>query len=211
MSAPLVISCFGQKMSTESLVESCRSAVVRLITSGVRSAARSKLSSVYPGTDIPINPLGQLNPNFGQLRNWRNVNNSNYNSLQASLKKQAAYGLTFNVSYTYSHSIDNGSAWHNSATTGNGAGAGDGYSTDLTQPGLDRGNSTFDVRHRVVGNFVWELPIARNANGALKVIGGGWQLNGIMSYQTGAHWEPFRSSAAKLREISQPICWLHGG
>ncbi len=169
-----------------------------------RTICGQKNSALYPGTDIPINPLGQLNPNFGQLRNWRNVNNSNYNSLQASLKKQAAYGLTFNVSYTYSHSIDNGSAWHNSATTGNGAGAGDGYSTDVTQPGLDRGNSTFDVRHRVVGNFVWELPIARNANGALKVIGGGWQLNGIMSYQTGAHWEPFRSSAAKLREISNP-------
>jgi len=158
----------------------------------------------YAGTTIPVNPLGQLNPNFGQLRNWRNVNNSNYNSLQASLRKQASYGLTYNVSYTYSHSIDNGSAWHNSATTGNGAGAGDGYSTDVTLPGLDRGNSTFDVRHRLVGNFVWELPLARNAHGFYGALAGGWQLNGIMSYQTGSHWEPFRSSAARLREISNP-------
>ena len=154
----------------------------------------------YPGTTIPINPLGTLNPNLGQSRNWRNVNNSNYNSLQATLKKQASHGLSFQVAYTYSHSIDNGSAWHNSATTGNGAGAGDGYSTDLTQPQLDRGNSTFDIRHRLVGNYIWEIPIARNAHGFYNAIAGGWQLNGILSFQTGAHWEPFRSSFANLHE-----------
>jgi len=154
--------------------------------------------TTYTGSTVAINPLGALNPNFGQLRWWANVNNSNYNSLQATLRKQTAHGVSFNVGYTYSHSIDNGSAWHNSATTGNGAAAGDGYTTDLTQPQLDRGNSTFDIRHRLVVNYVWELPIARNAHGAYNVIAGGWQLNGIWSFQTGAHWEPFRSSSARL-------------
>jgi hypothetical protein len=160
----------------------------------------------YPGTTIAINPSGTLNPNFGQLRNWRNVNNSNYNSLQASLRKQTSHGLALQVSYTYSHSIDNGSSWHNNATTGNGAGAGDGYSTDFTLPGLDRGNSTFDVRHRLVANYVWELPIARNAHGIYGVVVGGWQWNGIWSFQTGGHWEPFRSSLAKLVNGSGKAC-----
>jgi Carboxypeptidase regulatory-like domain len=159
-------------------------------------------TTLYPGTTIPVNPLGALNPNFGQLRAWRNVNNSNYNSLQASLKKQTSHGLAFSINYTYSHSIDNGSAWHNSATTGNGAGAGDGYSTDVTQPQLDRGNSTFDIRHRIVANYVYELPLAKNATGAMGVIAKGWQWNGIASFQTGAHWEPFRSSRSNLRTIS---------
>ena len=165
-----------------------------------RTLCGQKDTTPYPGTTIAINPLGTLNPNLGQSRNWRNVNNSNYNSLQASLKKQTSHGVSFQVSYTYSHSIDNGSAWHNSATTGNGAGAGDGYSTDFTLPGLDRGNSTFDIRHRLVGNYVWELPLARNAHGFYNAVAGGWQLNGILSFQTGAHWEPFRSSASKLQE-----------
>ena len=158
-------------------------------------------TNLYPGTTVAINPLGALNPNFGQLRAWRNVNNSSYNSLQATLKKKTVHGLAFNVSYTYSHSIDNGSAWHNSATTGNGAGAGDGYSTDFTQPALDRGNSTFDIRHRLVANYIYELPIGRNASGVLGAVAKGWQWNGILSFQTGAHWEPFRSSAANLRVI----------
>jgi len=160
----------------------------------------------YTGTTIAMNPLGALNPNFGQLRAWRNVNNSNYNSLQASLRRQTSHGLAFNVSYTYSHSIDNGSAWHNSATTGNGAGAGDGYSTDFTLPSLDRGNSTFDIRHRLVGNYVYELPFARSATGPLAVIAKGWQWNGIVSFQTGAHWEPFRSSLANVHNAAGDPC-----
>ncbi len=46
------------------------------------------------------NPLGRLNPNFGTLRVWENVSNSNYNSLQLSVKKQATHGMTFNANYT---------------------------------------------------------------------------------------------------------------
>jgi len=39
------------------------------------------------------------------MRDWQNAVNSSYNALQASLKRQMAHGLLFNVSYTYSHSI----------------------------------------------------------------------------------------------------------
>jgi len=169
-----------------------------------RTLCGQKDSTPYTGTTVPTNSLGALNPNFGQLRAWLNVNNSDYNSLQLSLKRQASHGIAFSVSYTYSHSIDNGSAWHNNATTGNGAGAGDGYTTDLTIPSLDRGNSTFDIRQRLVGNYVYELPLARNSSGFVAAVAKGLQWNGILSFQTGAHWEPFRSSSAKLREISNP-------
>src|SRR5216683_4772648 len=101
---------------------------------------------------------GRLNFNYGTLRNWRNSVNSNYNGLQASLKHQLSHGVLFNVNYTYSHSIDNGSTWHSGATTANGAAGGEGFSTDVTLPGLDRGNSLFDIRQRLVLNYVWDLP-----------------------------------------------------
>ncbi len=144
---------------------------------------------------------GRLNQNYGRLRNWQNSVNSNYSSLQASLKHQMSHGLLFNVDYTYSHSIDNGSTWHSGATTANGAAAGEGFTLDQTLPGLDRGDSIFDIRHRLVLNYVWQLP-GQNMKGVMGAIAGGWSLNGIWAFQSGAHFEPFISAGAKLREIT---------
>ncbi len=170
----------------------------------------------HPGSVLPVGSTitdnfgrswngngGFANNNYGNLRNWENSVNSNYNSLQATLKKQVSHGLLLNVNYTYSHAIDNGSTWHSGATTANGAAAGEGYTTDQTLPGLDRGNSLFDIRQRLVFNYVWELP-GKNLHGFLGAALGGWSYNGVWSFQSGAHWEPYRSTAAKLREISDP-------
>lgn len=144
------------------------------------------------------NALGRLNPNYGTLRVWENVNNSNYNALQASLRKQAGHGITFNLNYTWSHAIDNGSTWHSGATSSNGPAAGEGYSLDQTLPNLDRGNSIFDIRHRLVANFVWELPWLKAQQGFVGHVLGGWQWNGIVSYQSGAHWSPFTRTSRDL-------------
>jgi hypothetical protein len=145
-----------------------------------------------------LNPAGRLNVNFGTLRVWQNTVNSNYNALQLSLKKQATHGLAFNFNYTWSHAIDEGSTWHSGATSANGGGAGEGYTTDATLPGIDRGNSIFDIRHRIVANYIWELPWYRTQPGVMGHILGGWQYQGIVSWQTGAHWEPWRSSSRSL-------------
>jgi len=139
----------------------------------------------------------RLNGNYGRLRAWENAVNSNYNSFQGSLKRQMSHGLLFNVDYTYSHSIDNGSTWHSGATSANGAAAGEGFTQDQTLPGLDRGDSVYDIRHRLVLNYVWQLP-GQNLKGAMGWIAGGWSLNGIWSFQSGAHWEPYISSGPKL-------------
>ncbi len=144
------------------------------------------------------NPAGRLNPNFGTLRVWQNVVNSNYNALQASLRKQMSHGVSANINYTWSHAIDGGSTWHSGATSSNGPAAGEGYTLDQTIPSLDRGNAIFDVRHRFVSNFVWELPWLKSQEGFVGKVLGGWQWNGIISYQSGAHWSPFISIARAL-------------
>jgi hypothetical protein len=146
---------------------------------------------------------GRPNPNFGTLRNWQNAVNSAYNGLQVSAKKQMGHGLLFNVSYTYSHSIDEGSTWHSGATTASGGAGGDGYSTDQTLPGLDRGNSVFDIRHRLVLNYVYALP-GQHLQGFKGAVLGGWQYSGIWAMQTGAHWSPYISTAPQLSGNSDP-------
>jgi Carboxypeptidase regulatory-like domain len=170
----------------------------------------------YPGSVLPVGSHatdnfgrtwfgngGFANNIYGNMRNWRNVVNSNYNALQLSVRKQMSRGVLFNVNYTYSHTIDNGSTWHSGATTANGAGAGEGYTTDFTLPQLDRGNSLFDIRQRLILNYVIQLP-GQNMHGFLGAVLGGWSYNGVWAFQTGAHWEPFKGGAAKLREISDP-------
>jgi len=145
-------------------------------------------------------PGGLPNINYGILRQWENANNSAYNGLQASLKKQMSHNVLFNVNYTWSHAIDNGSSWHDAATTAAGAAGGDGYSTDVNDPGLDRGNAIFDIRQRLVLNYVWQLP-GQNLHGPMGAVAGGWSLNGIWSAQTGAHWSPYaRNTSADLIE-----------
>jgi hypothetical protein len=137
------------------------------------------------------NTNGRLNPNYGRLRVWENVNNSIYNSMQVSLTKRMSRGLQFAAHYTWGHAIDNGSTWHSGATSSNHEGAGEGYSSDQTMPRLDRGNSIFDIRHTFTMNYVYELPFFKNHGGVTEAVLGGWQLNGTIAYHTGAHWEPF--------------------
>ncbi|MGO9542668.1 MAG: carboxypeptidase regulatory-like domain-containing protein [Terriglobales bacterium] len=168
---------------------------------------RAENTNSAPGAELPLGAtvidnlgrsltgLGGLpNPNYGILRTWENAVNSNYNALQLSVKKQTGqiHGVSvlFNGNYTWSHSIDNGSTWHSGATTANGGAAGEGYTTDQTEPGLDRGNSIYDIRQRVVLNYVIQLP-GQNLKGALGAIVGGWSYNGIWAFQSGAHWMPF--------------------
>jgi hypothetical protein len=95
-----------------------------------------------------------------------------------------------NLNYTWSHSIDSGSSWHSGGTTANGQAAGDGFTTDWTRTGLDRGNSIFDIRHRLVLNYVWDIPLGHHT-GFMNALLGGWQYNGIWAFQTGPHWSPF--------------------
>ena len=139
----------------------------------------------------------RLNNNYGTLRNWRNNVSSNYNALQTSFKRQMSHGFLFNLDYTYSHSIDNGSTWHSGATTANGAAGGEGFSSDVTMPGLDRGNSIFDFRHRLVFNYVWELP-GKNLHGFAGAVLGGWSYNGVWAFQSGPHWQPYDARPRRL-------------
>lgn len=167
----------------------------------VGSQITNNVGEVLIGYNFPDSVQGRPNPNYGRLRTWENVVNSNYSSLQASVKRQMSHGLLLNVNYTYAHSIDNGSTWHSGATTANGAAGGEGFTTDPTHPQFDRGNSIFDIRHRLVINHVWQLP-GQNLKGALGYVAGGWSLSGIWAFQTGAHWQPYRGGSPRLKTIS---------
>ena len=146
------------------------------------------------------NPNGVLNPNYNILRVWQNIANSSYDSLQVSLKQQLRHGLQFGGNYTWSHSIDSGSSWI-SAGSANGFGGGDGPSTDQTLPQLDRGNSTYDIRHRLAFNFVWEMPFLRDRHDFTGTMLSGWQLNGIFSTADRCPLVPLPRRRIRIRQL----------
>jgi hypothetical protein len=155
----------------------------------------SQVNTTLDANGFMINPSGRLNPNMGSIRVWENVGKSIYHGLQLSVQKHMSYGLQVAGNYTWSHAIDSGSSWRGGETA-NGFAAGDAVTTDFTLPGLDRGNSTFDIRHRLTFHYVWELPFFQHSQGWLRAVLGGWQWNGIWSLQSGAHWSPFRGGLA---------------
>jgi carboxypeptidase family protein/TonB-dependent receptor-like protein len=114
---------------------------------------------------------------------------SNYHSLQARLQKRLTRGLQFEASYTYSHALDDAS----SANLGSFA---TGDFRDQRFPQLEYGNADFDIRHRFVLSYMYELPFGKgksfagNASGLLNQVIGGWQVAGITSASTGNYFTP---------------------
>ncbi len=134
--------------------------------------------------DCPTAPRRPFPTVDGPIDTLRANDFSNYDALQASLEKRFSQGLQFELSYTYSHSLDDAS----SASLGS---LNNGDFRDQLDPSLEYGNSDFDVRQRFVASYIYELPFgkgkrfAADASGVLDQIVGNWQVEGITTAQTG--------------------------
>ena len=107
-----------------------------------------------------------------------NAFTSNYNALQVSLRKRYAFGLQFNANYTYSKNLDEISDAFRSKEIGTAGVA--AAVIDSSNVHLNYGPADFDVRHRVVTSYNYDLPLFKGNRWL-----GGWQTNGVFSWQTG--------------------------
>jgi hypothetical protein len=114
-----------------------------------------------------------------------------YNSLNVSLVKRAARGLSFKANYTFSKALD-----FNSAVSSSG---GTNQPKSILNPdnlSLSRGPAAFNLKHQFNANYAYQLPFGKgqrfggNAGGALDRIIGGWQWNGIVTAQSGFPFTP---------------------
>lgn len=109
-----------------------------------------------------------------------NDGNTNYNALELSLRRNMSNRFSYQLSYTWSHNMAD-------------------YADNLTATSVpqnaydyahEMSNSPFDQRHRFVGNALWKLPVGKggmilNNNSMLSRLAGNWQLNTIITLQTG--------------------------
>ena len=133
---------------------------------------RAQLLKPYPPYDNPT----LFNPHIGA---------SKYNSLQVRLQKRFSDGLTANVSYAWSKTIDIGRNGNNNS----------GAITSIEDIYDLRGEyavSNFDVPHRFVAGFSYELPFGpkkrfgHSWNRVMTGLLGGWQMSGTTTFQSGA-------------------------
>jgi len=102
-----------------------------------------------------------------------------YNSFQMSISNHNAHNLSWQVSYTFAHSVDDASsnvsieAVNEPPTT-----------QDPFDRKGDRGRSGFDIRHNFVANVVYELPFGRGTHF------GGWQISAIANVHSNVPFTP---------------------
>jgi hypothetical protein len=124
--------------------------------------------------DLVDGKLNRLNPSFGGI-NFRAMDGrSRYNGVQLQLNKRLSHGFTGQIAYTYGRAYDNGS----DVQVG-------GTQMDAYHPEIEWAPSDFDVRHRIVANWLLEIPWFKNSTGLTHALLGGWQINGITQFQTG--------------------------
>lgn len=152
-----------------------------------------------PSTDsqAPLAPRRPFPNVDGTIDLFRSNTISNYHSLQTRLEKRISHGLMFQAAYTYSHALDEAS----SASLGS---LNNGDFRDFRRPGMEYGNSDFDVRHHFVVSYSYDLPFGKgkrfggNARGVLDQLIGNWQIAGIISASTGNYFtvtDPFVNSS----------------
>ncbi|HTH53981.1 MAG TPA: carboxypeptidase-like regulatory domain-containing protein [Edaphobacter sp.] len=111
---------------------------------------------------------------------------SSYNGLLVTLQKNMTHGLSFDVNYTWAHSIDNTSQRANDQAI-----SGYGFICDVLRPRLCRSNSDFDVTHYITGYMTYQLPFGRgrmyggNIPRLLDEVIGGWDLSNIATWHSG--------------------------
>ena len=135
------------------------------------------------------NPFALLNPSFYPLNTRSNRGRSNYNALILSLDSSNLrdWGLQFTTRYTWSHALDNLSSTFSDSFNNINLGV-----LDPFNPDLDYGSADFDVRHRFVASFNWQIGGDRPVDtGFTNRVFGGWSLTGIFTARSGSPFSIF--------------------
>jgi hypothetical protein len=131
--------------------------------------------------------------------------NSTYHAGQLSLTRQLSAGLSFNVSYWYSKTLDYLSSMNLQGASAKPLGG----ENDLAQNPFDlkaeHGPSLFDARQRIVGSGSWAIPFAHATRGLTKQVLDGWQLNLIASANSAPPFTVYDSSNVSLQASAPPI------
>lgn len=132
------------------------------------------------------NRSGGLSSQIGEITFLSNAGNSNYVSLEIGLRQRFSRGLQFQAAYTLSHVIDNQSDPFEGVRIGPDPGAFALASfTRQFDARSDRGNASFDQRHNLVFNAIYDIPAPRFQRRWPSWLLGGWTISMIGGHRSG--------------------------
>jgi len=135
---------------------------------------------------LPFAPYGFY------MDNVDNRGEGQLHAFQLELRRRWRGGLAFNVAYTYAHSTGNAPDTGNSSL---GPVMFDPYNIEL-----DRGPDPNVVKHRLVANATWDIPVGHgrkhgaNMAGWADALFGGWTVSTLVQARSGNNLTPFFSS-----------------
>jgi hypothetical protein len=134
---------------------------------------------IITGPSTVVFPYAQYGYGAAYLQQIATDGYADYNSLQMKLQRRFSKGLGFTTSYTYGRAYGNFMAHLEGGSSPQNAHALD----------ADYGPLNFDITHRFVGSFVYELPIGQGRTFSPGGIAGGilgnWNINGIFVAESG--------------------------
>ena len=150
----------------------------------VGSEGRHLLSllDINQATSQATRPYALISPSY---RDYTNINQiepigtSNYNSLQTSLRIQNVHGLSGQMIYTWSHNMDEVTAYRGTLPQNSFDFKGD-YS-----------NSDFDTRNSFTTLLSYAVP--GTGSGHLRQLTNGWIANGLLTFHGGQPFSVFAS------------------
>lgn len=128
--------------------------------------------AAYAGLELNYSALStakQLSDNYGNIRRLGNFLDSNYNSMQVSLRRHLAAGLNVDANYTWSHEIDDAV---NILT---------GAFQNSHNPKGDYSSGDIDVRQNFTLGMVYDLPGSKGFHGIFS----GWQISPMLQVRSG--------------------------
>jgi hypothetical protein len=137
--------------------------------------SQQTLSVSYVGSAgrrlIQTSDIFNPNPSYSEALVISNTASSDYNALQAQFQRRLSHGLQTLASYTWSHSIDTGSA-------GSEANSSNVFVSTLGS-NANRGASDFDIRNAFSVGLTYDVPSLRS-NVVSNAILHGWSIESII-------------------------------
>ncbi len=125
-------------------------------------------------------------PNWAIVYSRDPIAGARYNAVTTELNKRMSNNLTFQSSWTWAKNLSNALGSNSSSFPGEAG----NVPTDRFNLDLDKANVSATRRHRWLTTFLYQTPVGKSWNPVLKSAAGGWNLSGILLYQTGPFLTP---------------------